>query len=125
MKYDTQIRADKKIIHCVLEGVPDVKEAIVLALNLRKKASELGYNVFYDARKMKVPSSVMPAYDFSTQLSSKIDEPALRGVKVAFLYDAGQFDDHWRFWETASVNRGLLFMGFTNEDQAMEWLSSK
>ena len=125
MKYDTQIVVEKNIIRCTLEGDPDVKDAIVLALSLRKKASELGYNVFYDARKMKVPSSVMPAYKFSSELSAKIDDPSLRRVKVAFLYDPGQFDDHWKFWETASLNRGLLFLGFTSEDKAMEWLSSQ
>jgi hypothetical protein len=124
MKFDTQISEEKKIVRCTLEGAPDVKEAISLALSLRRKASELGFNVIYDARKMQVPASIMPAYDFSTQLSSKMDEPGLRRVKVAFLYDAGQFDYHWKFWETASMNRGLQFMGFTNESKAMEWLSN-
>ncbi len=125
MKYDTQIVGEKNIVCCTLEGVPDIKEAISLALSLRRKASELGYNVFYDARKMQVPTSIMPAYEFSSQLSSRIDDPVLRRVKVAFLYDSGKFDDHWKFWETVSVNRGLQFMGFTNESKAMEWLSSK
>jgi hypothetical protein len=124
MKYDTQTNEEEKIIRCTLEGVPDVNEAISLALSLRRKASELRYNVFYDARKMHVPKSIMPAYEFSSQLSSKIDDPALRRIKVAFLYDAGQFDDHWKFWETASLNRGLQFLGFTNESKAMEWLNS-
>ena len=123
MKYDTQTIEAKKIILCILEGKPDVQEAVALALSLRKKASEVGYNVLYDARKLQVPSSIMPAYDFSTKLSSMIDDPALRVVKVAFLYDAGQFDDHWKFWETASVNRGLQFRGFTDEGSAMNWLS--
>ena len=124
MKFDTQISEEKKIVRCTLEGVPDVKEAISLALSLRREASELGFNVIYDARKMQVPASIMPAYEFSTQLSSKMEDPSLRRVKVAFLYDAGKFDDHWKFWETVSVNRGLQFKGFTDERDAMEWLSS-
>lgn len=123
MKYETQTIDDKKIIHCTLEGKPDVQEAVALALSFRKKASELGYNVLYDVRELQVPSSIMPAYDFSTQLSSMIDGPALRRVKVAFLYDAGKFDEHWKFWETASVNRGLQFRGFTDESSSMDWLS--
>jgi hypothetical protein len=125
MKFDTEISEEKKVIRCTLEGVPVVKDAISLALILRRQASELGFNVLYDARKMHVPSSVMPAYEFSSQLSSKIDDPALRRVKVAFLYDAGKFDEHWKFWETASVNRGLQFQGFTSELDAMDWLAGK
>lgn len=123
MQYETQTIEEKKIVYCTLKGEPNVQEAVSLALKLRKQAYELGFNVLYDAREMQVPASIMPAYDFSTQLSSKIDDPVLRRVKVAFLYDAGQFDDHWKFWETASVNRGLQFMGFTDESDAMEWLS--
>jgi hypothetical protein len=124
MKVDTKIAEEEKIIRCTLEGVPDVQDAISLALSLRKKASELGFNVIYDARKMQVPASVMPAYEFSTQLSAKIEDPVLRRVKVAFLYNAGQFDQHWKFWETASINRGLQFKGFTDETDAIAWFSS-
>jgi hypothetical protein len=125
MKYDTKINNEEKIIYCVLDGDPNVKEAISLALSLREKASELGFNVFYDARKMIVPKSIMPAYDFSTGLSSSIESPALRVVKVAFLYVASKYDERWKFWETVSVNRGLQFRGFTDEKEAMKWLSSK
>jgi hypothetical protein len=123
MKYETQTIEENSIVYCTLEGEPDVQEAISLALSLRREASELGFNVLYDARKMQVPTSIMPAYDFSTKLSSTIDV-ALRRVKVAFLYDAGQFDDHWKFWENTSMNRGLQFKGFTDEKDAMQWLSS-
>jgi hypothetical protein len=124
MKFDTEINEEKKVIRCTLEGVPDVKDAVSLALKLRRQASALGFNVIYDARKMQVPSSVMPAYEFSSKLSSEMDDPTLRRVKVAFLYDAGKFDDHWKFWETASVNRGLQFQGFTSEVAAMDWLAN-
>jgi hypothetical protein len=124
MKYETQIIEEKKIIYCTLKGEPNVQEAVSLALRLRREAYELSFNVLYDARQMQVPASIMPAYDFSTQLSSNIDDQRLRRVRVAFLYDAGQFDDHWRFWETVSINRGLQFKGFTDEGDAMEWLST-
>ena len=123
MKHDVQILEEKCLVYCTLEGVPDVEKAVQLALSLRKQASDYGFNVLYDARKMEVPSSVMPAYKFSTQLSSSINDLALRQVKVAFLYDSGQFEEQWRFWETVSVNRGLQFKGFTDENDAIEWLS--
>jgi hypothetical protein len=106
-----------------LEGVPVVEEAISLALTLRKRASELGFNVLYDARKMSVPLSVMPAYDFSTKLSSLLSSSVERSVKVAFLYERGEKDDHWNFWETVSTNRGLMFKGFTEEEKAIDWLA--
>lgn len=123
MKYDIQENSEKKILYCSLEGVPVIKEAISLALALRKKASESGFNVFYDARKMSVPTSVMPAYDFSTQLSSLLSSSVERSVKVAFLYEPGQKDEHWAFWENVSVNRGLQFQVFTEEEKALDWLS--
>ena len=123
MKYETQIDNDNKIILCRLEGHPDVKEAILLALSLREKASELGFNVFYDARELYIPTSIMPAHEFSTKLSSAIGTSDLRAVKVAFLYEPSKDDDHWKFWEDVSTNRGLQFKGFTDEKAAMKWLS--
>jgi len=124
MKYDIQIDNDNKVVSCRLEGEPDVKEAISLARSLREKASELGFSVFYDARKMCVPKSIMPAYDFSTKLSSVLESSVHRAVKVAFLYEPGKNDEHWKFWENVSTNRGLQFKGFTDEKEAMEWLSN-
>ncbi|TNF47698.1 MAG: hypothetical protein EP304_07315 [Deltaproteobacteria bacterium] len=124
MKYDTQIINEKKIVFCRLEGDPNIDEAVSLAISLREKAAQLGFNVFYDARKMCVPESVMPAHDFSTKLSSLLGTSILRAIKVAFLYEPSRFNSHWKFWEDVSMNRGLQFMGFTDEEEAMEWLSS-
>lgn len=124
MKYDTQIINEKKIVFCRLEGDPNIEEAVALAISLREKAAQLGFNVFYDARKMRVPESIMPAHDFSTKLSSLLGASILRAVKVAFLYEPSKYDSHWKFWEDVSMNRGLQFMGFTDEKEAMEWLAS-
>ena len=124
MKYDTQIINEKKIVFCRLEGDPNIEEAVSLAISLRKKAAQLGFNVFYDARKVCVPESIMPAHDFSTKLSSLLGTSILRAVKVAFLYEPSKYDSHWKFWEDVSMNRGLQFMGFTDEKEAMEWLAS-
>ena len=124
MKYDTQIINEKKIVFCRLEGDPNIEEAVSLAISLREKAAQLGFNVFYDARKMCVPESIMPAHDFSTKLSALLGTSILRAVKVAFLYEPSKYDSHWKFWEDVSMNRGLQFMGFTDEKEAMEWLAS-
>lgn len=123
MKYTVQENSEQKILYCTLEGDPVVEEAISLALSLRKRASQTGFNVFYDARKMSVPVSVMPAYEFSTKLSSLLSSTIERSVKVAFLYDPGGNDERWKFWENVSMNRGLLFKGFTDEVKALDWLS--
>ena len=124
MKYDTKIINEKKIVYCSLMGDPDVEEAISLAMSLREKASQLGFNVLYDARKMSVPESIMPAHDFSTKLSAMLGASTLRAVKVAFLYEPSKYDFQWKFWEDASMSRGLQFKGFIDEKEAMEWLSN-
>jgi hypothetical protein len=123
MTYDFHIIADSKIISCTLKGKLNSKDAVALALRLSKKASELVHNVLYDVRKIQALYSIMPAYEFSTQLSSMIVDPTLRRVKSAFLYSSGQFDEHWKFLETVSKNRGLQLMVFSKESEAMEWLS--
>ena len=124
MKYEVQINNEKEIISCNLEGDLDIEESISLSKSLREKATELGFNVFYDAQKLCKPTNIMSVYDFSTQLSSILDIPAHRNIKVAFLYKPGYFDDYWEFYENVAVNRGLLIKVFVKKDEAMKWLAN-
>jgi hypothetical protein len=43
---------------------------------------------------------------------------------VAFLYESGNYDDFWRFYEDASVDRGLVIKVFIDKEEAIRWLSN-
>ena len=124
MKHETYRDDERKFFYCTLEGELDIEESILLSKNLRSKASELGFNVFYDARELCEPNSIMPVYDFSTKLASILDIPAHRIVKVSFLKKSGFHDDLWNFYENVAVNRGLTIKIFTEEEEAIKWLSN-
>lgn len=123
MTCDYHIIEERKLVYCFIEGDPNPEEAVALAVQLSKTASGLGGNVIYDVCKIRVPLSIMPAYDFSTQLSSLIHATALSRTKFAFLYSPHGLDEHWMFLEMASQNRGLQLKVFTSENKALEWLS--
>ena len=104
--------------------------SIVLSKDLRKRASELGFNVFYDARKLYVTNNILPA-DFTTKLSTLLEKLSNlleiskhRVVRVAILYELGEYDEYWRFYEDVAVNRGLAVKIFTNKEESMKWLAN-
>jgi hypothetical protein len=80
--------------------------------------------VLYDARKLQEPKSITPVYDFTAKLSSIIDSTVHSQVMVAFLYESGSYDDFWRFYEEASVDRGLVIKVFIDKEEATKWLSN-
>ncbi len=130
MKNEVYIDNERKIICCTLEGELDIEKSIVLSKDLRKKASELGLNVFYDARKLYVTDSILPA-DFTTKLSTLLEKlstlleiSSQRTVRVAILYELGDYDDYWRFYEDVAVNRGLAIKIFTKKEESMQWLAN-
>jgi hypothetical protein len=129
MKNEIYFDDDRKIICCSLEGELDIDKSIVLSKDLRKKASELGFNVFYDARKLYVNYKTLPD-DFTTKLSTLIEKlsnlleiPSQRIVRVAILYEMGKYDEYWRFYEAVAFNRGLTVKIFTNKEESIKWLS--
>lgn len=131
MKNEVYIDNERKTICCTLEGELDIEKAIILSKDLRKKASELGFNVFYDARKLYVTDSILPAYDFTTKLSTILEKLSTileisshRAVRVAFLYEPGEYDEYWKFYEDVAVNRGLAIKIFTKKEEAMKWLAN-
>ena len=125
MKHDFHIDNEIRLICCTLEGEFDIKESIRLAKSLREKAVGLDFNVLYDARKLQEPKSITPVYDFTAKLSSIIDSTVHRKVMVAFLYESGSYDDFWRFYEEASVDRGLVIKVFIDKEEAIRWLSNQ
>lgn len=130
MKNEIYFDYDRKIICCSLEGELDIDKSIVLSKDLRKKASELGFNVFYDARKLYINYKTLPD-DFTTKLSTLIEKlstlleiPNQRIVRVAFFYEMGKYEEYWRFYEAVAFNRGLTVKIFTNKEEAIKWLSN-
>ena len=131
MKNEVYIDNAQKTICCTLEGELDIEKSIILSKDLRKKSSELGFNVFYDARKLYVTDNVLPA-DFTTKLSTLLEKLSTlleisshRIVRVAILYELGEYDEYWKFYEDVAVNRGLSVKIFTKKEEAMKWLANR
>jgi hypothetical protein len=138
MKNEVYIDNELKTICCTLEGELDIEKSIILSKDLRKKSSELGFNVFYDARKLYVTDNVLPA-DFTTKLSTLLEKLSTlleisstlleisshRIVRVAILYELGEYDEYWKFYEDVAVNRGLSVKIFTKKEEAMKWLANR
>jgi len=130
MNNEVYLDHERKTIHCSLEGELDIESSILLSNDLRKKASELGFNIFYDARNLYVVYRTLPA-DFTTKLSTIIEKlsallegPDQRTVRVAILYEQGKYDEYWRFYEAVAVNRGLTVKIFTSQEASLQWLSN-
>ena len=131
MKNEVYIDNEQKTICCTLEGELDIEKSIILSKDLRKKSSELGFNVFYDARKLYVTDNVLPA-DFTSKLSTLLEKLSTlleisshRIVRVAILYELGEYDEYWKFYEDVAVNRGLSVKIFTKKEEAMKWLANR
>ena len=131
MKNEVYIDNAQKTICCTLEGELDIEKSIILSKDLRKKSSELGFNVFYDARKLYVTDNVLPA-DFTTKLSTLLEKLSTlleisshRIVRVAILYELGEYDEYWKFYEDVAVNRGLSVKIFSKKEEAMKWLANR
>ena len=130
MDNEVHIDNDQKIICCTLEGELDIEKSISISKDIRNKASELDFNIFYDAQKLYVTDSILPADDFTTtlftlreKLSSILEISSQRNVRVAFLYEPGEHDDYWSFYERVAINRGLALKIFTTKEEAMKWLA--
>lgn len=128
MKNEVYIDNEQKAVCCTLNGELEIERAIDLSKDLRKKASALGYNLFYDARKLYVTENLLPD-DFTTKLttllqklSTLLEISSHRIVRVAILYELGEYEEYWKFYEGVAVNRGLAIKTFTKQDEAMEWL---
>jgi hypothetical protein len=83
VNHKTSIDNEVKIIYCTLEGELDIEKSISLSKNLRETASELGFNVLYEASKLQEPISDTPVHDLTVKLSSILDATILREVMVA------------------------------------------
>jgi len=117
------IDKESKIIYCALEGELDIEKSISLSKSLREKASELGFNVLYEANKLQEPISDTPVHDLTVKLSSILDATILREVMVAFVYEYGTYDEYWQFYEKAATERGLKIKVFTDKEEAEKWLA--
>ena len=124
MKNEVYIDNELKTICCTLEGELDIEKSIILSKDLRKKSSELGFNVFYDARKLYITDNVLPV-DFTSKLSTLLEISSHRIVRVAILYELGEYDEYWKFYEDVAVYRGLSVKIFTKKEEAMKWLANR
>ena len=129
MKNEVYMNNEKRVVCCTLDGQLEIEKAIKLSKTLRSKSAELGFNLFYDARKLYVTDHILPD-DFTTKLSTLMQNLSTlleisshRVVRVAILYELGEYEDYWKFYEVIAVTRGLAIKIFTNQEAAMEWLA--
>lgn len=129
MKHQVYIDNEQKVVCCTLDGRLEIERAITLSKNLRSQSAELGFNLFYDARKLYVTDHILPD-DFTTKLSTLLQKLSTlleisshRLVRVAILYELGESEEYWKFYEGVAVSRGLAIKTFTKQDEAMEWLA--
>jgi hypothetical protein len=129
MKHEVYIDNEQSVVCCTLDGELEIERAITLSKNLRSQSAELGFNLFYDARKLYITDHILPD-DFTTilttllqKLSTLLEISSHRIVRVAILYELGEYEEYWKFYEGVAVNRGLAIKIFTKQDEAMEWLS--
>lgn len=129
MKNEVYIDNEQKTVCCTLVGELDIERAIDLSKDLRSQTAELGFNLFYDARKLYVTDHILPD-DFTTKLSTLLQKLSTlleisshRVVRVAFLYELAEYDEYWKFYERVAVSRGLAVKVFTKKAEAMEWLA--
>jgi hypothetical protein len=57
------------------------------------------------------------------ELVDKISQHAPRLLKAAIVFKSENYDDA-KFWENASVNKGLQFRIFATPEEAEEWMQS-
>jgi hypothetical protein len=125
MKCDIRLDNELRLICCDLEGELDIEESIHLSKRLREKADKLSFKVIYDARKLKEPQTTMPVHDFTAKLSSIIESIVIhKNVWVAFLYETGNYDEFWQFYENAAAERDLNIRVFVDREEAINWLSN-
>jgi hypothetical protein len=123
MNYEAYVDNETKILTCSLSGEFDIETALSLSIDLRERALQSELNVLYDAQKLSVTQSIMPAYDFAEKLNSLLGDARHRFVKVAFLYKQDRYECNWKFYENAATNRGVVTKVFAAKEEAMKWLS--
>lgn len=124
MEYVINEESDVGVLSCTLKGELDVQESIELSQRLREKAAAKKFNIFYDARDLREPINIVPVFNYTKELSTILQIPRHRNVKVAFLYEPGEYDEQWKFYEEAALKRGLQIKVFVEKTVAMEWLAS-
>ena len=77
--------------------------------------------VFVDARERRSFTNVLDAYDRAVHAASRLRNT---GVRVCILV-VNALANSYRFFETVSLNRGLMTRVFDDEAVAREWLHGR
>ena len=121
MPWSLKLSEDARWMEWVLTGhlaASDLAEAIGALTGL---AREHGiFLILCDASRLLGGHSIVDLFELASQLSSDAVYHAFREAVV--LPHMPQISEDARFWETASINRGLTVKVFPDRPSALAWL---
>ena len=112
----------RRIVRVTLQGVFDKPEIEKMVTRAREVSASKGWHILYDMRDAE-PGKMSPAevFWFPRQHPS-LQTAAAATVRVATIYDE-KFAAMATFWENAFRNAGLQARAFTDEAEALQWLT--
>jgi hypothetical protein len=111
-----------RIVRVTLHGVFDKPVIEKMVTRAREVSAAKGWHILYDMRHAE-PGKISPAevFWFPRQHPS-LQAPGAATVRVATIHDE-KFAAMATFWENAFRNAGLQACAFTDEAQALQWLT--
>jgi len=111
---------EDKILIAVLTGNFDKERFKEIIGNIRKLSFEKGYNTLYDLKDCIVDYSVANAYYFPRFMQKEYSNYPPR--KVAVMASPHASKEFWDFYETSSINSGLILKVFQTWEEGLHWL---
>jgi hypothetical protein len=118
--FNIEVDDEHRIIRVTYEGNLDILNANKLVNEARSIAHNLGYNLLYDMQNSFLKASTTEMYLFPRQHELLV-KPEAERVKSAAIIPPRD-EQGWAFYETTSINAGLNFRIFHNEEDALKWL---
>jgi hypothetical protein len=123
-EYKITLDHSNAIVRVVATGNFDKYLGDKMITKTRIAASENGYNIFCDATKAKVNVSVIDWFNLPRTLPVLQDQN-IRRIKSAILIPSGKQAENYKFYETVTYNVGMNLRVFLDEEEAINWLTSK
>lgn len=123
MSYIACIQDQPDYIRVTLSGSFDSQEELFdfAALLVRMGEEYSKTRALVDRRRLNDKTDLMDVYRLSE--SDLTVRSAMKGVRIACLA-ADHNLEHLRSFETVMPNRSLIYRVFTDEDEAVDWLTA-
>ena len=121
MPHDVEIDRARGIVVARLEGMAHRAAVMELVKEARAAAAESGFNILYDMRASTPAISSGELFWLPRQIEA-LRTPQARKVRVAGL-SLPEHLEGARNWETMFRNAGLQARAFSDEAEAVAWLT--